>query len=155
MPQYFNTSLRNLNYRLRKFKAILSQELENTILDNESIIVEMITQQQLYEQGIEGRGIEISSYAPYAESTIRKKIKKGQPTNRVTLKDTGDFYKSLRIEFDDKGFYIASNDFKSPYLLEKYGPTIFRLTDENLKTLIHKYVRPALTVKLKEYLQNG
>ena len=61
MPQYFNTSLRNLNYRLRKFKAILSQELENTILDNESIIVEMITQQQLYEQGIEGRGIEISS----------------------------------------------------------------------------------------------
>lgn len=155
MPQYFNTSLRNLNYRLRKFKAILSQELENTILDNENIIVEMITQQQLYEQGIEGRGIEISSYAPYAESTIRKKIKKGQPTNRVTLKDTGDFYKSLRIEFDDKGFYIASNDFKSPYLLEKYGPTIFRLTNENLKTLIHKYIRPALTVKLKEYLQNG
>lgn len=155
MPQYFNTSLRNLNYRLRKFKSILSQELENTILDNESVIVEMITQQQLYEQGIEGRGIEISSYAPYAESTIRKKIKKGQPTNRVTLKDTGDFYKSLRIEFDDKGFYIASNDFKSPYLLEKYGPTIFRLTDENLKILIHRYVRPALTVKLKEYLQNG
>ena len=77
MPQYFNTSLRNLNYRLRKFKTILSQELENTILDNESVIVEMITQQQLYEQGIEGRGIEISSYAPYAESTIRKKIKKG------------------------------------------------------------------------------
>ncbi len=155
MPQYFNTSLRNLNYRLRKFKTILSQELENTILDNESVIVEMITQQQLYEQGIEGRGIEILSYAPYAESTIRKKIKKGQPTNRVTLKDTGDFYKSLRIEFDDKGFYIASNDFKSPYLLEKYGPTIFRLTDENLKILIHRYVRPALTVKLKEYLQNG
>lgn len=155
MPQYFNTSLRNLNYRLRKFKSILSQELENTILDNESVIVEMITQQQLYEQGIEGRGIEISSYAPYAESTIRKKIKKGQPTNRVTLKDTGDFYKSLRIEFDDKGFYIASNDFKSPYLLEKYGPTIFRLTDENLKILIHRYIRPALTVKLKEYLQNG
>lgn len=155
MPQYFNTSLRNLNYRLRKFKAILSQELENTILDNESIIVEMITQQQLYEQGIEGRGIEISSYAPYAESTIRKKIKKRQPTNRVTLKDTGDFYKSLRIEFDDKGFYIVSNDFKSPYLLEKYGPTIFMLTDENLKTLIHKYIRPALAVKLKKYLQNG
>lgn len=155
MPQYFNTSLRNLNYRLRKFKAILSQELENTILDNESIIVEMITQQQLYEQGIEGRGIEISSYAPYAESTIRKKIKKRQPTNRVTLKDTGDFYKSLRIEFDDKGFYIVSNDFKSPYLLKKYGQTIFKLTDENLETLIHKYIRPALAVKLKKYLQNG
>ena len=155
MPQYFNTSLRNLNYRLRKFKAILSQELENIILDNENIIVEMITQQQLYEQGIEGRGIEISSYAPYAESTIRKKIKKGQPTNRVTLKDTGDFYKSLRIEFDDKGFYIVSNDFKSPYLLKKYGPTIFKLTDENLETLIRKYIKPTLAVKLKEYLQNG
>lgn len=155
MPQYFNTSLKNLNNRLRKFKSILSQELENIILDNESVIVEMITQQQLYEQGIEGRGIEISSYAPYAESTIRKKIKKGQPTNRVTLKDTGDFYKSLKIEFDDKGFYITSNDFKSPYLLKKYGLTIFKLTDENLKTLINRYVRPALTVKLKEYLQNG
>jgi hypothetical protein len=155
MPKYYNTSLRNLIHRLRKFKDILDQELKDEILRNEEVIVKMIADEQLYEQGIEGRGIKIASYKPYAPRTIRDKIRKGQPYDRVTLRDTGEFHASLKVVFDNEGFYITSDDEKSQYLLDKYGKTIFRLSDENLKILINDYIRPSLKSKLKERLKNG
>lgn len=152
--KYFNTSIRNLTYRLRKFREILSDELKDEILNNADIIIEMIAQNQLYEQGIEGRGVSIMSYRPYAPRTIKKKKKKGQPYDRVTLRDTGEFHASLRVESDENGFYIVSSDEKAEYLLERYGTTIFRLTNENLKELLNNYIRPSLAKKLKAKILN-
>lgn len=152
--KYFNTSIRNLTYRLRRFREILSDELKDEILNNADAIIEMVAQNQLYEQGIEGRGVSIMSYRPYAPRTIKKKKKKGQPYDRVTLRDTGEFHASLRVESDENGFYIVSSDEKAEYLLERYGTTIFRLTNENLKELLNNYIRPSLAKKLKAKILN-
>lgn len=154
MPTYYNASIRNLVYRLRKFKDILDEELKDEILKNEDVIVQMIARDQLYEEGIEGRGIPIMSYQPYTAGTIKRKQKKGQPYDRVTLRDTGDFHSSLHVEFDEEGFYVTSSDDKAKYLLARYGKTIFRLTDENLTELLRDYIRPSLKEKLKEKLLN-
>ena len=105
--KYYNGSIRNLVYRLRKFKDILEQELKDEILKHEEVIVNMIAEEQLFEQGIEGRGIKIMSYQPYKPSTIKRKLKKGQPTDRVTLRDTGEFHASLHVEFDEGGRCVA------------------------------------------------
>ena len=155
MAKYYNGSIRNLVYRLRKFKDILDQELKDEIMRNEEAIVKMVAEEQLYERGIEGRGIEIASYKPYAPRTIKKKQRKGQPYDRVTLRDTGEFHKSLKVVFDDNGFYVTSTDDKAQYLLKRYGKPIFRLTDENLKILLNEYIRPSLKAKLKNFIQNG
>lgn len=155
MANYFNLSLRNLIYRLRKYKDILDGELRDEIIRNKEVILKMITEEQLYNLGIEGRGIEIWSYQPYTASTVKRKRKKGQPYDRVTLKDTGKFYLSLDIQFDDSGFYVTSSDEKANALLEKYGKTIFRLTNENLKTLLNDYIRPSLKEKFKAYIKHG
>lgn len=152
--QYFNTSIRNLTYCLRRFREILNDELKDEILNNADVIIEMVAQNQLYEQGIEGRGVSIMSYRPYAPRTIKKKQKKGQPYDRVTLRDTGEFHASLRVESDENGFYIVSSDEKAEYLLERYGTTIFRLTNENLKELLNNYIRPSLAKKLKAKILN-
>lgn len=155
MAKSFNLSIKNLLFRLRKFDAVLNAELRNEIFDNEDLIIRMVIENQLYEKGIEGRGIEISSYMPYRPRTIIRKRKKGQPTNRVTLKDTGEFYRSLHLEMDSDGFYIKSDDDKAQYLLKKYGTTIFRLTNENLSYLIREKIRPSLSNKLKNKILNG
>lgn len=155
MPKYFNTSISSLTYRLRCFKDILNQELKDEILKHEDVIISMVVESQLYDLGITGQGKEIASYAPYAPSTIKYKKKKNQPTTRVTLKDSGDFYKSLRVVFDNNGFYITSSDDIAPLLIKKYGSTILRLSDENLKRLLNEYIRPGLREKLKSTLQNG
>lgn len=150
MPQYFNASIRNLVYRLRKFKDILSDELKNEIMKHEDVIIQMVVRDQLYNQGIEGRGISIMSYQPYTARTIQIKQRKGQPYDRVTLRDTGEFYSSLHVEFDDDGFYVTSTDDKAKYLLARYGKTIFRLTNQNFTELLRNYIRPELQQKLKE-----
>lgn len=154
MPQYYNASIRNLVYRLRKFKDILSSELRDEIMKHEDVIVQMVTRDQLYEQGIEGRGIFIMDYQPYTAKTVKIKQKKGQPYDRVTLRDTGEFYSSLHVEFDDEGFYVTSTDDKAKYLLARYGKTIFRLTNENFTELLRNYIRPSLKEKLKERILN-
>lgn len=155
MANYFNLSLGNFIYRLRKYKDILDDELRDEIIRNKEVILKMITEEQLYNLGIEGRGIEIWSYQPYTASTIRRKHKKGQPYDRVTLKDTGKFYSSLDIQFDNSGFYVTSSDEKANILLKRYGKTIFRLTDENLKILLNDYIKPSLKEKFKAYIKHG
>lgn len=146
----YNTTLRNLEYRLRAFKDSLPMLLEGIIRDKEDVIIDTITDNQLYLRGINGMGEEIMSYRPYAESTIKKKKKKGQPTTRVTLRDTGAFYKSFFVVFDSEGFYITASDEKTPLLIEKYGEEIFRLTDENLTMLLRDHIRKELVKRLKQ-----
>ena len=150
----FNLSLRNLTYRLRKFRDILDEELSKIIEENADVITSMISENQLYELGETGKKVPIASYAPYAPRTIKKKIRKGQPYDRVTLKDTGKFYESFIVVTTHDGFSIQAKDFKAKYLIPKYGETILRLSDENLKILLHEYIRPKLVQRLKERLIN-
>lgn len=154
MAKSFGLSIRNLAYRLRKFDEVLGKELVKLVLAHEEDVISAITEDQLYDKGINGDEVEIMSYRPYAPSTIKRKKKKGQPTNRVTLKDTGKWYKSLKLIYDIDGFYIVSTDDKHKYLKERYGEKILKLTREHLNELIHN-LRPELAEKLKDYLQNG
>lgn len=147
----FNLSLRNLTYRLRRFKEILDEELKDIMLDNEDIIIGMV-QEQLYNQGINGRNKFIADYAPYAPRTIKNKKRKGQPYDRVTLRDTGKFYNSMKLRAVRAGFGINATDPKADDLIEKYGSAILRLTNENLSILLWTYVRPELVRRLKNKL---
>lgn len=152
MTQYYNASIRNLTYRLRKFKDILEEELENEVKKHADEIVSLVSEAQLYKKGITGKGIKIKSYAPYKARTIRNKKRKGQPTSRVTLRDTGAFYESFYIVFDTGGFYITADDKKTEALVTKYGASIFRLTDQHLGYILRELIRPGLIAKLKQRL---
>lgn len=155
IPRY-NATIKNLNYRLRSFKDNLPEYLRLAILDYKTseAIIKAITEEQLYRQGITGKGVEIMSYAPYKDSTIRYKIKKGQPTNRVTLFDTGSFYGNMYVIADAEGFYIISKDPKTEKIIAKYGNDIFRLTDSNFTNIVRNYIRPEIIRRLKEVIND-
>ena len=155
MANYYNGTLKNLVYRLRKFKDILDEELRYEILEHSDVIIDMIVNEQLYEQGENGDNVSIMSYQPYTLRTVRIKRKKGQPYDRVTLRDTGEFYNSLKVHFDDNGFYVTSSDDKAPELLAKYGKRILKLSNENLSILLKEYIKPSLQERLKHYILNG
>lgn len=91
--------------------------------------------EQLYERGVNSVGVAIDSYAPYAPYTILVKQQKGQPTDRVTLRDTGEFHKSFILVIDSTGFYITATDPKTWDLVDKYGDKIFGLTPENRSSM--------------------
>lgn len=153
MTRYYNTSIRNLAYRLRQFKDSLDDMLEDIIREKEDIIISAVVDDQLFRRGITGSGIKIWSYAPYADSTIKAKKKKGQPTTRVTLRDTGVFHKSVHLVYTGEGFYLTSDDKKVDDLRKKYGNEIFRLTNDNLSRILNVHIRRELTKRLKQRLR--
>jgi hypothetical protein len=124
--------------------------LEEIIRDKEDVIVSAIADDQLYRRGVNGRDEKIMEYMPYAPRTIKNKQRKGQPTTRVTLKDTGAFHESMHVVFDSEGFYVTASDEKTPYLVKKYGGDIFRLTDKNFNRILRSHIRKELVKRLKQ-----
>lgn len=149
----YNATLRNLEYRLRAFKDNLPIYLEDIIRDKEDVIVSAIADDQLYRRGINGRGEKIMSYMPYTAKTIQNKKRKGQPTTRVTLRDTGAFHESMYVVFDSEGFYITASDEKTEELIKKYGEEIFRLTDKNFTRIVRSHIRKELVKQLKRAIR--
>lgn len=149
----YNATLRNLEYRLRAFKDSLPMLLEDVVRSKEDVIVSAIANDQLYRRGINGKGEKIMDYMPYTAKTIKNKRKKGQPTTRVTLRDTGAFHESMFVVFDSEGFYITASDEKTQDLVEKYGKEIFRLTNKNFTRIIRSHIRKELTKRLKRAIR--
>lgn len=115
-----------------------------------AFILDANSEDQLFEQGINRLGIDIMDYAPYSPLTIEIKEEKGQPTDRVTLRDYGDFESSFFLEVNDTQFEIKASDFKTEELIKKYGREILGLTNENIAKLIWQYIYPDLLDKVKK-----
>lgn len=132
----------DLRKRVADFNEALTSGrlMQDIIWDNDAYIIDMNAEEQLFERGINRLGVEIMDYAPYSPVTIEIKEAKGQPTNRVTLRDEGDFESSFFLEVGDKQFEIKASDFKTEDLIKKYGRQILGLTDENIAILIWQYI---------------
>jgi len=142
--------LDDLISNLKKFEEEIYQTVEKVLRENEYVIIDMNVEDQLFEKGIDRTGQEIASYAPYSPVTIQIKGIKGQPTNRVTLRDEGDFHSSFYVEFTQDGFEIKATDWKTKKLIASYGEEVLGLTDYNFKILLEDYVAPAILELLKK-----
>lgn len=139
--------MQELDSVIAKFKNAengIADIIKQTIMENEILVCEMNSEDQLYEKGITKDNTDIASYAPYSPVTVFIKKKKGQITTHVTLRDEGDFHRSFYIEFHPDSFEIAASDWKTQDLKKGYGPEIFGLTDENFFELAEYYIKPAL-----------
>lgn len=145
------TSLAN---RVKAFNDVLEDGslMSDIVREFEPEICEMNTENQLFEKGVTATGISIDTYAPYSAKTIEIKTVKNQPTDRVTLRDEGDFHRDFYLEITNQYFYISSRDSKAEKLAEKYGEDIFGLTDENAELLTHEYIKPELLEKAREII---
>lgn len=137
---------------VREYKNNIYTMAFDAVIDNEDFIIELITEEQLYEQGIRGDEVFIADYAPYSPLTVQIKQTKGQPTDRVTLRDEGDFYNSFFIKVESDHFEVKASDTKAGKLTKEFGAEIMEFTDENLNEVIWSYIYPHLIFKLKEML---
>lgn len=141
--------LDNLIKSLKSLEEKIPEIIRDGIIENDAYIIDMNVEDQLWEQGIDRLGRFIADYAPYANTTIEIKREKGQPTNRVTLRDEGDFHHSFFLEVLADSFQIKASDFKTEELVRGYGDEILGLTDENALILSHQYLKPILLTELK------
>ena len=117
----FAKAVANINTEKLLLKA--AKNLEDLALD--------LNRSQMYDEGIDAKGKQIGKYS---EATVRIKQRKGQPTDHMTLLDTGSFYKKMFVNAKQFPILIDSKDSKTPMLEEKYSENILGLTSENTKT---------------------
>jgi hypothetical protein len=122
---------------------------QDLISKNENEVTELNTDKQLLDKGINSDGTDVEP--AYTKTTISIKKRKGQPTNRVTLKDTGSFHRDFFVDTKKKGFSIGSKNSKTNDLVDKYGKKIFGLTNKSKSSLSYS-LRIDLVKQIKRKL---
>jgi len=135
---------------ISKLQSLNVPQLIRTVLRPSLQLIEELQREQLFA-GIDSFGEPI--IPEYSTDTIRRKGKKSppQPTDRVTLKDTGKFYKGIKGEIKDKKIIVTGRDSKTEMLKGKYGEKILGLTDENV-ALVLEGVRQPLIQRVQKIL---
>lgn len=110
--------------------------------DFEAEIIDYNTETQLYAKGQLADGTKVEP--PYSPVTEYIKQLKGQPTDRVTLRDTGDFHRSFSIEWRNTEFEIFATDGKTGKLIRAYGKEIFGLDEIGLQELREDLKEPLI-----------
>lgn len=110
------------------------------VFDESSLQVQSIdlNQIQLYDKGINADGLTLGEYSPvtigYWKPLAASEGRDGKTSN-VTLKDTGEFYNSMKFEKDSQQFWISGDVNKGgTNLMQIYGQ-ILGLTTESLDYL--------------------
>jgi hypothetical protein len=142
---------------LKKIESLREFDPHRIILDfisdNKKHIAAYVSEMQLFVEGVRGEdGQFIADYWPYHPYTIAVKQSKGQPTDRVTLRDTGAFHRSIKVDVDNEKFTVTATDPKTDELMEKYGEGILNISDDNLHSLKQGLLLPELRRKFLEAL---
>ena len=147
--------LNDLENFILEIKNSIPSWIKEVIEKNKDVILDMQLQGQ-FDKGKDSEGNNL--FPPYASSTKKRKRRKGQPTNRVTLKDTGMFYKSVEVEVRNDEFEIKSDIDYSEYLIERYNTeydvffygAIFGLTPSHLEDFTKNFIVPYIKIKIND-----
>lgn len=134
---------------LQKLQSINVDLSAQVAMENTASAATKAQREQLY-QGL--RSDEEPIVPPYSPSTVTRKKKKKQPYNRVTLKDTGDFYKGILLDVRQDVFVLESADHKSGDLQKRYSKKIFGLGSA-AKAKWQKKLEPEFRKQIKSYLK--
>ncbi|QNH60746.1 hypothetical protein [Hymenobacter sediminicola] len=132
--------LEELSRGFARLHRVLKAQVEETVRENTAFLEDANTEQ--LSQGKDSAGQDITP--EYADLTIALKQVKGQPTDRVTLRDSGDFYTSIVTKLGGNQFELVATDPKAPELLEKYGDEVLGLSEQALDEFRQDYVKDDL-----------
>lgn len=124
--------------------------IKKIIQDNSGKILSII-KLRLYQKGIDGDGNAITP--EYALGTIVNKKGKNQITSHVTLRDSGSWYKSLYVYYEDGYILTNSNQVKTIELVEKYGNSILEFTNDEIKLIIDSIIEPEILKRINSVKQ--
>ena len=108
-------------------------------------------QQEQMFQGKKKTGGVIKPF--YRPVTKRIKKAKGQPYDRVTLKDTGAFYDAMIVDVGTDVYNISSEDNKAGDLEAKYSTAIWGLGGVYRTGYLEQNLQPALVKNIKNILK--
>ena len=130
---FTDTRLFKLSEKMVKEKEMfLFRVVFNSAQVKEEIIY-LNTEEQLFEKGVDSKGVRIGDYSPF---TIMEKVRKNQRYDHITLKDTGQFYDSWTVKIGRGFIELNASPIKDEdNLFEIYGEDVLGLTNESIEKL--------------------
>lgn len=136
-------SIRKINMEKLAFQSVM---------DHKEEAIDLNTQEQLFEQGIDSKGRDLGEYTPF---TVEIKKQKGQKTDFITLKDEGDFYDGFYVKSRKFPVIFGSKDSKTNKIVQRFGTDVFGLTKSSVKELNEEYVREDIQEKFKKNISEA
>ena len=139
------------NAKLLELKNSINKSIQNSISTNKAVLIEQQTNGQ-FDKGQDSQGIQ---FVPqYAFSTKVAKRRKGQPTDRVTLKDTGKLYNNIEIQAQTTQAIISANVEYFKYLVTHYDKnTILGIQTEAMKDFLKEFTLPEIEKNFKTIIR--
>lgn len=136
----------NLEVIARNVKKLNEETAFQKVIRNPAIQLEAIRlnrDEQLYKRGVDVFGVSMrSQYARgsnvYADYTIVLKREKNQPTDRVTLRDTGAMYNTFKTKIVGDELMLDVNSIKEGKDLQKSFGQFVGLDEFSKEILIEK-----------------
>jgi hypothetical protein len=124
--------------KMRELEKSINVSIKKAVNSNSDILEDQQTEGQ-FDKGKDS--FNISLVPSYANSTKRTKRSKGQPTNRVTLKDAGELYKSVKVEGTSNQIVISANVEHFKYLVAHYkNNSLLGIQPKAMKDFTDKYI---------------
>ena len=96
---------------------------------------------RLYQKSLDANLRPLGEYSPI---TKKRKKEKGQISNRVTLRDTGEFYDSMFIVYESGEIIVDSSDDKASELEHLWGEAILGLSEPETVNFVDTILEPEL-----------
>lgn len=129
-------------------RELILQFAREVIEENRPLLEDMNALQ--LKEGLRSDGSDITPF--YTPFTIQLKQEKGQPTDRVTLYDTGAFWEGIHAQVSGNILEFIGTDSKTAELEEKYGEKILGLSEDNKSEFVNAYLRDGVLLKLRNHL---
>lgn len=134
---------------IKRFEALNAQTIAQQALEAQEENLLEHNQAQMWD-GTDSKGYGISP--EYSALTVQIKTEKGQPTDRVTLYDTGAFYESQYVEVQQDYLNIYAKDSKTQKIVRKYGKEIFGLSAPYKSNFIKEHLRPEFQLRVQQII---
>ncbi len=130
---------------LNRYRNLRETYLWRKVFDDAKFrewVLDLIRQDQLFKQGIDGDGDIIGYYSEYTEMLNPEKV----AGTHFTLFDSGEFYKSFILYIYENYIEVDANPIKinekgeKENLFWKYGENIIALTEESLDKLRQEFL---------------
>lgn len=127
-------NMKRLNKNKLLKEVVSEQQVQAQIID--------LNQSQMFDKGIEADGSSLGDYSPTSVT------KYGKRPGRIQLKDTGEFYDSMKVGIKEDGFIITGDTDKGDVDLAQVYPNVLGLTDDSIDELL-----PEITERLIDKLK--
>jgi len=124
--------------------------LNRAVLDNQSEMTDLNTAQ--LEKGKNSLDELLERYASDAYADFKKSLGSNAPKGVPNLKLEGDFYSGFKIERDGEDWIMFSTDNKNDDLVNKYGSSIFGLSEASLTELLPRLL-DSFIIELRKILK--